>query len=185
MSNAPTETSPTLTQWAFTSPFEGVVQHLYLDSRGYVTCGVGFLVASKAALDQYPWHPSVEMARLDYDALSRLPAGGNYAARYYAQLTSARLRRADMLRLFEEKVAGFRMQIAKLWKLDTLPLEAQIVLVDMAYNMGARRLSKFVNLRAAIERRDWATAAKECSRRGVPVKRNGASAALLAQLARR
>ena len=41
------------------------------------------------------------------------------------------------------------------------PPERQAALLDMSFNLGYPRLAKFVNMRAAVDLRDWKTAAKE------------------------
>ena len=45
--------------------------------------------------------------------------------------------------------------------LESYPDEVQRVLVNMTFNMGMTRLSKFKNCKAAIESNDWKQAAKE------------------------
>ena len=44
---------------------------------------------------------------------------------------------------------------------DSFPGEVQEILVNMMFNLGRTRLSKFKNMRKAIDNEDWATAAVE------------------------
>jgi lysozyme len=44
---------------------------------------------------------------------------------------------------------------------DDFPGEVQEILVNMMFNLGRTRLSKFKNMRKAIDSEDWATAALE------------------------
>ena len=44
---------------------------------------------------------------------------------------------------------------------DDLPEEVQLVIANMMFNMGRPRLTKFKNMRAAIDNRDWNAAADE------------------------
>lgn len=44
---------------------------------------------------------------------------------------------------------------------DYLPEEAQQVIANMMFNLGYTRLSKFKNFKAAVDARDWNTAADE------------------------
>lgn len=44
---------------------------------------------------------------------------------------------------------------------DELPEEAQLVIANMMFNMGRPRLSAFKNMKKAIDKRDWSTAADE------------------------
>ena len=44
---------------------------------------------------------------------------------------------------------------------DNLPEEVQLILLNMNFQMGLNGLSKFKNMRAAIDNQDWQTAADE------------------------
>ena len=41
------------------------------------------------------------------------------------------------------------------------PPHRQAALLDMSFNLGGPRLAKFINMRAAVDLRDWKTAARE------------------------
>lgn len=45
--------------------------------------------------------------------------------------------------------------------IDDLPEEAQLVIANMCFNLGYPRLSKFKNMKAAVDARDWNKAADE------------------------
>ena len=64
--------------------------------------------------------------------------------------------------IFETDVAKFVSEAKILFPdLDELPDVAQQVIVNMAYNMGRPRLSKFKNFIAGVNDRDWTRAAEE------------------------
>lgn len=44
---------------------------------------------------------------------------------------------------------------------DSYPRNVRLILVDLSYNLGYTRLSKFVKFRAAIDNKDWPLAASE------------------------
>ncbi len=160
-------------QWDFTAPFEGIVPHLYLDTRGNVTCGVGFLVANEAELVRLPWTPNVQAARADY--LNVRAAEPGKPASFYKPLCKARLLEMDMRRMFDLHVTAFRKQIDPAWHLNNWPECAQVALVDMAFNLGAGGLAKYRKLQVAIFARQWAVAAAECNRNGIGAARNVAT----------
>jgi len=64
--------------------------------------------------------------------------------------------------VFETDVATFIDEAKILFPdLDDLPEVAQQVIVNMAFNMGRPRLSKFKNFIAGVNDRDWVRAAEE------------------------
>lgn len=64
--------------------------------------------------------------------------------------------------VFESDVAKFVSESKKVFpNLDELPEEAQQVIVNMCFNMGAPRLSKFKKFIAAVNDGNWSTAAVE------------------------
>ena len=64
--------------------------------------------------------------------------------------------------IFETDVAKFVSEAKILFSdLDDLPDVAQQVIVNMAFNMGRPRLSKFKNFIAGVNDRDWTRAAEE------------------------
>ena len=64
--------------------------------------------------------------------------------------------------VFESDVAKFVSEAKILFPdLDELPDVAQQVIVNMAFNMGRPRLSKFKNFIAGVNDRDWVRAAEE------------------------
>lgn len=178
-------------QWSFTAPHEGVVPHLYKDSLGFVTCGVGFLVTDEQSLGRYPWSPNTQSAIADYRLVKAEPhmrkgtdgAWRPQPARHYMQFCKSRLSELGMRVVFGVKVAEFRRALAQDWKFATCPEMAQVALIDMAFNLGVGGLNKFAKLHRAVINGDWETAAKECHR-APPVSeaRNAATSLLFRSL---
>lgn len=178
-------------QWSFTAPFEGVVPHLYKDSLGFITCGVGFLVKGPEELARFPWKPNCQSAIADYNLVKNEPheyadpSGKKHVhgAAYYAQFCNAHLSDLSMKAVFASRVIDIRKLLQQDWQLARTPELAQIALVDMAYNLGVGGLSRYVKLREAVLERDWNTASHECFRRGIQEARNVATAQLFRNLA--
>lgn len=164
-------------QYDFTSRFEGVVPHLYRDSEGNVTCGVGFLVSSQADLLRMPWSPNVQAAIADYHNVRDTDPTNQHVAGFFKPLCSARLSDLSMRSMFDIRVAALRRELGD-WHLATLPTAAQIALVDMGYNLGAHGLNEYVRLRAAVTAHAWAIAASECHRLKIGDDRNDATRGL-------
>lgn len=166
--------------WLFTAQAEGVVPHLYRDTRGHVTCGVGFRVPTREDLDAYAWQPDIATARADYERVRVAKPG--MLANAYLPLCNATLTYATMRAHFEAHVALVVSQLSD-WKLETRPQAARVAVVDMAFNLGIVGLNRFVKLKAAVLARRWADAAAECSRKGVGAARNTATRELFEELA--
>jgi len=64
--------------------------------------------------------------------------------------------------VFDSDVATYISEAKKVFPdFDNLPSEAQEVIVNMTFNMGAPRLSKFKKFIAAVEAHNWDTASVE------------------------
>lgn len=151
--------------------WEGCERHMYLDDRGFVTCGIGHLVRDHNAALGLPWVNEIdgELAapseiRTSFDVVKSATPGMD--ADWYAKLTRIRLGADDVTaialsRLSNEFLPGLR----RLWHgFDDFPAPARVALVDMAWNLGVAGLGKFTRLRDACERGHWQVAAMECRR---------------------
>jgi len=111
---------------------EGVEYEIYNDHLGYPTFGVGHLV-----LETDPEHGQEVGTPVSEDRVKEC---------FETDLDTA-ISECDAL--YEEGVFG------------DLPGEVQEILVNMMFNMGRTRLSKFKKMHAAILEGDWKTAATE------------------------
>ena len=111
---------------------EGVEYEIYLDHLGYPTFGVGHLV-----LETDPEHGQEVGTPISEDRVKEC---------FEKDLDTAI---SECNALYEEGVFG------------DLPGEVQEILVNMMFNMGRTRLSKFKKMHAAILEADWKTAARE------------------------
>ena len=110
---------------------EGVKYEIYHDHLGYPTFGVGHLIVKDDPEYGEPVGTPVSEERV-WEAFEK-----------------------DLDTAHKECVALY------LAKFDVWPEVVQEVLVNMMFNMGRTRLSKFKNFRAALDANDWARAAVE------------------------
>ena len=111
---------------------EGVEYEIYLDHLGYPTFGVGHLV-----LETDPEHGAEVGTSISEDRVKEC---------FEKDLDTAI---SECNALYEDGVFG------------DLPGEVQEILVNMMFNMGRTRLSKFKKMHAAILESNWTEAAKE------------------------
>ena len=166
--------------WEFTAQWEGAVDHCYLDTAGVVTVGVGFALHSLQDVWKLPWSPNAQAACADWNIVKGQAKG--HLASFYKRFCMARLPVAHMRPLFAAKMQGFQKLIAERWKLYDQPINAQVALSDLVWNVGPAGLNKFAKLHAAVMARDWETAAVESRRKGIGDARNIATGALFRAL---
>ena len=111
---------------------EGVVNEIYLDHLGYPTFGVGHLV-----LETDP----------EYGQEVGTPISEERTKEGFEKDHETAISECELL--YEDGVFG------------DLPDEVQQILVNMMFNMGRTRLSKFKNFNAAIHDHNWEKAAVE------------------------
>lgn len=171
-------------QWEFTAPYEGIVPHMYLDSRDNVTAGVGFLIRGEIdAENLFGKNHSSQNIRADFDQVRKSEPGR--LSPYYAALTNCRLEKSDMKLEFHRRMGLVQNELRALFpSFDSFPEAAQVALRDMGYNLGTTALrNKWPHLRAAIPSHNWKACALECLRDGVPPARNLATHALFLEAA--
>jgi GH24 family phage-related lysozyme (muramidase) len=165
-------------QFAFTSPYEGCTDYMYLDTKGLVTVGVGCMLPTAAAAVALPFDPH-DRVELEYAIVHAAPAG--QICTRYAGLTKARLPASHIRALFDFRCNGFANVLRSYFAFDALPEGAQVALLDMAFNLGASAVcTRWPALKVAIRHADWVSAAHECHRDGVSAARNAATASLFA-----
>ena len=111
---------------------EGVKYEVYLDHLGLATCGIGHLI-------------------LETDEESKLEVGD--------EISEERV-----IELFQKDVASACRDCVMLYGWSGFcewPEEVQNILINMTFNMGLPRLSKFKNMHRALEKQDWKQSAIE------------------------
>jgi len=159
--------------------YEGRIEHMYLDSKGYVTVGVGHLLRTAGDAEKLPFRTKegrragVEEIRIEYENIKALPK--NNAASFYRRHASLYLSDHDIDRLTDEHIENFERELRRQYPgFDTFPSAARLALFDMIFNLGLTGLrTSWPRLNAAVRSRDWNRAAEE-SRRSplIPEARN-------------
>ncbi len=164
---------------------EGNVGHMYLDTKGLVTTGIGNLVKTPEAARKLPWVDTttgkpatpeqIDQAFAAVQGMAKGQKAGVYSGATTLRLSPDVVRDLALGRLDREFLPGLHRQFPHF---DSYPAPAQRALVDMIYSLGegsSRQnsgIAKFHNLRAACESGDWTAAASECHRKGGRDDRN-------------
>lgn len=158
---------------------EGVISHMYLDTVGAVTVGVGNMLPNVAAAQQLRFvhrttqaPASADEIAADFDAVRKQPKG-MLASRYLPH-TKLELPAAAIDALLDVRLENFKRELrSKFAGFDDLPITAQFAVLDMAFNLGSHGVvSKFPKFTKAVQSKDWLTAAKESHRAQVGASRN-------------
>lgn len=158
--------------------FEGTVPWMYLDTRGFVTVGVGELLASSGKAETLAFvdpdgEPSAEDTILDeFNRVAELiPAK---VAAFYRSPTSPVLPHAAIDTLLMNHLNFFDAQLASRFRnYVAFPDPAKLGLLDMIYNLGQVGLFQhFPHFMAAVDKQDWLGAAANCHRVGPSQARN-------------
>jgi GH24 family phage-related lysozyme (muramidase) len=158
--------------------FEGVIPHLYLDSVGNATIGVGFLVASVYAASTLPFvnpdgsNTTPDQIAYEFNRVKALPS--DKPADFYRTMNSPLLPMASIDQLLASKVNSFEVSLRRLYAdYDAYPGVVKEALLDMVYNLGAAKLqAQYPKFNAAVRAHDWLVAAAECHRNGPSAERN-------------
>ena len=158
--------------------FEGTVPWMYLDTRGFVTVGVGELLANAGKAETLAFmdldgKPSAQDVILnEFNRVSGLvPAK---VAAFYRSPTSPVLPHAAIDTLLMNHLNFFDGQLAgRFANYATFPDTAKLGLLDMIYNLGQVGLFQhFPHFMVAVDKQDWLGAAAYCHRVGPSQARN-------------
>jgi GH24 family phage-related lysozyme (muramidase) len=135
---APAEVLATDTLMHFIEPWEGRRHIRYFDARGIATIGVGFNLERAGA---------------------RARIGADYERVLAGELALNDEQIDALFRDDAEDALNSARRIVH--NFDELPQEAQLIVADMVFNLGAAGFAGFRNTIAALENRDFARAADE------------------------
>ena len=137
-------------------PIEGRIPWMYLDTKGLVTAGVGeCLETADEACAFFGRHVPA-----DYDHVAAMPKGMVASRYWYAGCPTLTDAQIDARR--DRSIANAEGDARKLVpSFPTLAATRQAVLIDMAFNLGHKRLAGFTKTLALLAAGDFAAAANE------------------------
>jgi GH24 family phage-related lysozyme (muramidase) len=158
--------------------FEGVVPWMYLDTRGFVTVGVGEMLAAASRAQTLPFidsngnavTPDVILA--EYNRVLALVKGQQSGV--YRADASPTLSPASIGTLLMAHVQYFDGQLsAQFANYAAFPDPAKLALLDMIYNLGPHGLFVgYPTLMGDVTNGNWNGAAAQCYRNGPSAARN-------------
>lgn len=104
--------------------YEGRVNHLYLDSLGKVTIGIGHLIPNKAATSSITMYKSslnglsnianIQDKQVEYENIVKQPRG--YPASWYKRHTTLVMKDSDVNALRDKHLESFYLELACIYK---------------------------------------------------------------------
>ncbi len=157
--------------------FEGSVPWMYLDTVGKVTVGVGSMLPDARSAGMLPFSAgkraaTAEEIEKEFERISALTKGK--PAAFYRKSGGLRLPDQAIDAKLRDVLEGFEGYLkAHIAGYDSLPEAAKLGLLDMVYNLGPGKLfHEYPKMIAAVEKGDWAAAARASLRRGPSAARN-------------
>jgi GH24 family phage-related lysozyme (muramidase) len=158
---------------------EGVISHMYLDTVGKVTVGIGFMIPDPHSALTYrltnrtSGAPATSQEKLaEWTQVAQQTKGK--IAQSYKKFTQLEMPDDEVRRVLDDKLRGFAESLrTRFAAFDTYPASAQLALLDMIFNLGPNGLFKgFPTMCKAVDRLDWAKCAAECNRKDISKDRN-------------
>ncbi len=159
--------------------YEGKINHMYLDSKGFVTVGVGHLITSLAAAQKLNFKNAKNMPasaaeiKTDYDAVKKQPA--NRLASSYKKHTKLTLPNNEIDKLTDKHIDSFEKELKTIYTgFNQFPSDVKLALFDMIFNLGMTNLKNtWPTFNAAIKAKDWQKAADNSNRKApISAERN-------------
>lgn len=158
---------------------EGCITHMYLDTVGKVTVGVGNMLPNSEAATELPFivRDSGDVATdneiiTDFESVSDQEK--EKLATSYKQFTKLDLPDNAIDELLDKRIANFESGLQRDFPdYDEYPEEVKLGLMDMAFNLGNSGLvNKFPTFTRAAREHDWEGCANECHRKDIADSRN-------------
>ena len=151
--------------------YEGKINHLYLDSNGYVTIGIGHLLKNLSSAQKLNFKKSnllpasKDEIAIDYNAVKKQPK--NRLASFYKKHTKLLLQDVVINALTDKHIETFENELKRIFpNFPSYPSEVRLALFDIIFNVGMTNLNnKWPSLKKAVLANDWTTAANESGRK--------------------
>ncbi|MBI1422093.1 MAG: hypothetical protein GC149_01420 [Gammaproteobacteria bacterium] len=152
--------------------YEGNIPHMYLDAKGLVTVGIGYLLANAVEAQKLPFvnnttgkAATAAEIKTDYDNVKKQSKG--FLAGFYKKFTKLKLTPNEIDLLTNKTINQFYGELKTVYPdYDSYPGEVKLALFDMIYNLGMSGLSNnWPNFNKYIKAKDWKNAAAESKRK--------------------
>ena len=163
--------------------YEGRVEHMYLDTRGFVTVGVGHMMSSAEEAKKVAFINAASSAQAskkeiedEFALIKSKPFGAAYPARRFKSSTKLKLTDSTINELTNKHITSFEGELKQIYgatEFNTHPENVKLALFDMIFNLGMPRLKTgYPKFNKYIKVKDYKNAALESNRKGISAQRN-------------
>ncbi|BEM74046.1 hypothetical protein SME36J_34690 [Serratia marcescens] len=156
---------------------EGSITHMYMDTTGHVTIGIGTMLPNVQAAQAVPFisagnASTPQQIEAEYNRVAAI--GPGYTAQHYQQGATMGISPNTVRSLAQSHVNDDRNYLRGMYpEFDSFPLSVKVALHDIIYTVGPTRLRNgFPSFNNAINSKNWSEAAKESNRKDVGAGRN-------------
>ena len=161
---------------------ENDLPHIYLDTKGYKTVGVGTNIDDRKKFISIDWQkdnrPATEQEKSEaFEVFERVKRrkeyGQKYGAKWYKDKSPLRISKETSDKLLNEHLNNDLISLRKTFvEFDSFPEELQDVLLDIKYNVGNVSNEKWPKLHEGIKNINLNAILNNVHRQDVPAKRN-------------
>lgn len=173
--------------------YEGKVEHMYLDTKGYVTVGVGSMLSDATAATKLPFvHSSTnelathEQIKDEFLRIKARPYGKSEFASKFKPFTTLKLTESVMNEQIAHHIQSFEKELRSIYgdeQFASYPENVKLALFDMIFNLGMSKLKDtYPKFNGHIRNGNYEQAALESKRNGIQASRNAYVANLLRSL---
>jgi GH24 family phage-related lysozyme (muramidase) len=158
---------------------EGSIEHMYLDTVGKVTVGVGHMIPGELEAQRINFvvrgtmRPATTLQiSSEFGTVGRQRPAMTAAS--YRQFTTLDMTPDAIDSLLDSDIAIMEAGVrANFFNYDSYPAPAKDALLDMAFNLGVHGLvAHFPHLKAGADSQNWRICAAQCRRNGISDTRN-------------
>ncbi|MDQ2044908.1 hypothetical protein NRL14_14320 [Pseudoalteromonas sp. 20-92] len=163
--------------------YEGNVPHMYLDTKGYVTVGVGHLLKDVEAAKKVPFTvrdtgiiASTKQIEDEFKLIKSRPFGKDEGFGRFKPFTKLIITEAVANAQIDQHIKTFESELKRIYgasEFSSYPDDVKLALFDLIFNLGMTKLKDtFPNFNKHMKVHDFKKAAIESNRKDVSAERN-------------
>ncbi len=163
--------------------YEGCVPHMYLDTKGYVTVGIGHLLHDIEAAKKVPFTvrgtgaiATAKQIEEEFKVIKARPFGKDEAYTRFKPFTKLIITELNINAQVDKHIKIFENDLKRIYgvsEFSSYPNNVKLALFDMIFNLGIYKLKDtFPNFNKHMKAKNFKKAAIESNRKDISAERN-------------